>query len=663
MNIIIPLGGVGQRFQDEGYILPKPLINVLGKHLIFYVLDSIKLEKDDAIFIIYNIDLDKWDFKDIISNKYPFVNFIQLPYYTRGAAETLLYGLERINNNNKKIMTLDCDNFYSVDVLSQYRHQQHNAVFCFYDTSAKPIYSYVNVDNDNYLTEVKEKVKISNYANTGCYCFANILVLIDYCRRILNEGTSAKELYISCVIDLMMIDNHKFKMNLIDASSYHCLGTPIQLKLFAETSKIYNDKYRFCFDLDNTLVTYPKIKNDYASVMPITKNIEYLRFLKSLGHTIIIYTARRMKTHNGNVGKIVQDVGSITLNTLSKFDIPYDELYFGKPYADFYIDDLAVNARANLEKEIGFYKTKVNERSHNSITNNVVATMIKKGNPTKIKGEIHYYENIPMSLRKYFPKLYSYDDSDNNNVFYEMEKIDGIAMSYLYINENLCETLFCKYLDTLYELHTYKPKSFNDDITGINIYDNYCNKLESRYKSYNYSEYNDSVRIYNELHKYFQNYENKKHGMIGIIHGDTVFSNCLVNALHELKLIDMRGMIGDKYTIYGDILYDYGKIYQSLIGYDEIMLGKKVNNHYRNHMIDIFWKWINAKYESSYSSDDNDTGNTYAKKWINKTKMSRMQKNIIYIAYQLIFTLIPFHDEKTELSREKCQAYFDLIHI
>jgi NDP-sugar pyrophosphorylase family protein len=31
MNIIIPLGGIGKRFAEEGYTRPKPLINVLGK--------------------------------------------------------------------------------------------------------------------------------------------------------------------------------------------------------------------------------------------------------------------------------------------------------------------------------------------------------------------------------------------------------------------------------------------------------------------------------------------------------------------------------------------------------------------------------------------------------------------------------------------------------
>ena len=69
------------------------------------------------------------------------------------------------------------------------------------------------------------------------------------------------------------------------------------------------------FDLDNTLVTFPKIYGDYTTVTPIENNIKLLRYLKKMGHIIIIYTARRMRTHKGNTGKIIADIGKITLDS------------------------------------------------------------------------------------------------------------------------------------------------------------------------------------------------------------------------------------------------------------------------------------------------------------------------------------------------------------
>ena len=35
--------------------------------------------------------------------------------------------------------------------------------------------------------------------------------------------------------------------------------------------------------------------------------------------------------------------------------IEYDEIHFGKPWAQFYVDDCAVSAYTNLEKELGYY--------------------------------------------------------------------------------------------------------------------------------------------------------------------------------------------------------------------------------------------------------------------------------------------------------------------
>ena len=41
--------------------------------------------------------------------------------------------------------------------------------------------------------------------------------------------------------------------------------------------------------------------------------------------------------------------------SLQDAGIEYDELHFGKPWAQFYIDDCGVNAYADLEKELGYY--------------------------------------------------------------------------------------------------------------------------------------------------------------------------------------------------------------------------------------------------------------------------------------------------------------------
>ena len=97
MNIIIPIGGKGERFLNCGYKEKKPLINILGKPMIYYVLDNLQITPDDKVFIIY-YDIDDSVFKNIILEKYPYINFIKINFQTRGAAETIVEGLKKIKH-------------------------------------------------------------------------------------------------------------------------------------------------------------------------------------------------------------------------------------------------------------------------------------------------------------------------------------------------------------------------------------------------------------------------------------------------------------------------------------------------------------------------------------------------------------------------------------
>lgn len=99
------------------------------------------------------------------------------------------------------------------------------------------------------------------------------------------------------------------------------------------------NQLRICIDLDGVICHIRKENESYENLLPIFGAVEKIRSLKNEGHYIIIYTARRMKTHGANTAKVIADIGKVTLDWLLKYDIPYDEIMFGKPWADIYIDD------------------------------------------------------------------------------------------------------------------------------------------------------------------------------------------------------------------------------------------------------------------------------------------------------------------------------------
>jgi capsule biosynthesis phosphatase len=98
---------------------------------------------------------------------------------------------------------------------------------------------------------------------------------------------------------------------------------------------------RICIDLDGVICHLKKEGQTYDQLEPMPGALEKLQALKAAGHYIIIQTARHMKTCEGNVGRVQARIGAATLNWLEKHKVPYDEIYFGKPWAQIYIDDNA----------------------------------------------------------------------------------------------------------------------------------------------------------------------------------------------------------------------------------------------------------------------------------------------------------------------------------
>ncbi|VVO11960.1 HAD-IIIC family phosphatase [Pseudomonas fluorescens] len=111
---------------------------------------------------------------------------------------------------------------------------------------------------------------------------------------------------------------------------------------------------RIIMDLDETICS--TINGDYNNSVLRPGILEKLLEYKSLGFDIVISTSRNMRTYEGNVGKINANTLPIIIKWLKKHEIPYDEIYIGKPWCGnegFYVDDKAIrpNEFTNLSYE------------------------------------------------------------------------------------------------------------------------------------------------------------------------------------------------------------------------------------------------------------------------------------------------------------------------
>lgn len=140
VTVLIPLGGIGSRFQKEGYTKPKPLVSVLGEAMIVKVIKSLRIRSDDTLVVVYNPAFIYRSLWEPIKARFPMLQLVELKGPTAGAAETVMIGLNGLSKQlrERPVILADGDCFYDEDVVEMYRAicTQSNAVFYFRDIQA-----------------------------------------------------------------------------------------------------------------------------------------------------------------------------------------------------------------------------------------------------------------------------------------------------------------------------------------------------------------------------------------------------------------------------------------------------------------------------------------------------------------------------------------------
>lgn len=101
----------------------------------------------------------------------------------------------------------------------------------------------------------------------------------------------------------------------------------------------------FVFDIDGTLCPIKEKNQEYIDLVPYADMVEKLREYKAGGAKIVLFTSRNMNSYGGNIGLINANTAKVLLQWLDKWEIPYDEIIYGKPWPGkrgFYVDDRAV---------------------------------------------------------------------------------------------------------------------------------------------------------------------------------------------------------------------------------------------------------------------------------------------------------------------------------
>lgn len=118
------------------------------------------------------------------------------------------------------------------------------------------------------------------------------------------------------------------------------IDTEEEFKTAEEYLKIIGGGKRFVFDIDGVIAQLSKELN-YSQVGPREEMVKVINKLYDAGNYIVLFTARGYVT-----GK---DWSEVTKDQMKKWGLKYNELHFGKPNADYYVDDKMLDMNKLLE--------------------------------------------------------------------------------------------------------------------------------------------------------------------------------------------------------------------------------------------------------------------------------------------------------------------------
>lgn len=237
LDIVITMGGLGNRFRECGYDLPKYMIEAKGKTLFEWSLQSLTgFSKIVDQYIFIAMKDKKVDVEEFIKDKCDFLGIyryqiIIIDYLTDGQATTAMLA-ERYWKEENALLIYNIDTYVESGEMNSTELKGDGFIPCF-DAEGEH-WSFVRIDESGKAIEVKEKQRISGNCTLGAYYFKSCNLYKNlYTEYYSNESNCVNgEKYVAPLYNLLIEKSGNVYISLIDSTKVHVLGTPKELSDF-----------------------------------------------------------------------------------------------------------------------------------------------------------------------------------------------------------------------------------------------------------------------------------------------------------------------------------------------------------------------------------------------------------------------------------------------
>lgn len=223
MQIVIPAAGRGSRFNGSEFIKPKPLIEWNNKNMIQHVIDNFK---GDNKIIIIKRDIHELKCEDDIK-------IINIDYTTDGPACTANLSKDLLNMDEELIIT-NCDQIikdWNQEYFLNYARNYDGVFGCFISNIKHN--SYVKIDENNLVIDVKEKEVISNIATNGLHYWKKAKYFFESLDEMIqNDDKTNGEFYVAPTYNYLI--KKEYKIGIYIFNQHFPIGTPEDLNKFLE---------------------------------------------------------------------------------------------------------------------------------------------------------------------------------------------------------------------------------------------------------------------------------------------------------------------------------------------------------------------------------------------------------------------------------------------
>ena len=229
INVVIPAAGMGSRFASKGWKKPKPFIDLDGKPLLEHVISNVQVPNSNITVLLREEHIDT-NFSQLIATENNNLRLKSVPKLTEGTAITVLSEHREIDNDNP-LLIANSDQLvdFSVEAFVQDSKERDldGSILVFREPTLDPKWSYAKTDFRGNVTEVAEKLAISEYATVGIYLFRTGRSYVQGCMDMIvaNERVNG-EFYVCPVYNFLISKGARIGVYEIEKKQMHGLGTP-----------------------------------------------------------------------------------------------------------------------------------------------------------------------------------------------------------------------------------------------------------------------------------------------------------------------------------------------------------------------------------------------------------------------------------------------------